>query len=366
MKDIIIAINPGSTSTKFAAYKMRTELFCTTIKHSNEELAKYPRIIDQYKFRADLIAEGIERAKISDDSIAAVVGRGGLLYPLKEGGTYEVNDEMVEDLRNAVQGEHASNLGALIAREIAAKAGCPAYIVDPVIVDEKMDVTRLSGFPGIPRKSIFHALNQRAVAKRFASSVGKEYPELNLIVAHLGGGISVGAHRKGRVVDVNNALDGDGPFSPERSGTVPAGDLVRLCFSGDFTKEEVLKMIKGNGGVVGYLGTNDMMAVEHRYLEGEEFPVLVMDSMAYQVASQICSLFAAYEGEHVDAVLLTGGLARCKPLVDKITWYLGSIRTEIQVYPGEDEMGALRDGAMFVLLGKEPVKTYKRPEGVGK
>jgi butyrate kinase len=364
MKDIIVAINPGSTSTKFGAYRMRNELFCTTIKHSNEDLAKYPKIIDQYKFRADLIAQGMTSANIALDSLAAVVGRGGLLYPLREGGTYEVNEEMVEDLQNAVQGEHASNLGALIAREIAAKAGCPAYIVDPVIVDEKMDVTRLSGFPGIPRKSIFHALNQRAVARRFSSSVGKDYFDLNLIVAHLGGGISIGAHRKGRVVDVNNALDGEGPFSPERSGTVPAGDLARLCFSGDFTKEEVLKMIKGNGGVVGYLGTNNMIDVERRYVEGEEFPVLVLDSMAYQVACQICSLFPAFESMTVDAIILTGGLARCKPLVDKIMYYTSSTKIEVAIYPGEDEMGALRDGAVSVLVGKEKAKTYKRPAGV--
>ena len=266
MKDIIVAINPGSTSTKFAAYKMRTELFCTTIKHSTEEVGRFERIIDQYKFRADLIISGLTKANITPDKIGAVVGRGGLLYPLMA-GTYSVNEEMIEDLRNAVQGEHASNLGALIAREIADSAGCEAYIVDPVIVDEKMDVTRLSGFPGLTRKSIFHALNQRAVAKRFAGVAGKDYKELNLIVAHLGGGISIGAHRKGRVVDVNNALDGEGPFSPERSGTVPAGDLARLCFSGDFTREQVLSMIKGQGGVVGYLGTNNMIEVEERYIE---------------------------------------------------------------------------------------------------
>ena len=361
MREIIVVINPGSTSTKFAAYRRKKEIFTATIKHSTEELAPFERIIDQYRMRSDLILRGLGEHGVKLEDVAAVVGRGGLLYPLSEGGTYQVNDEMVEDLRNAVQGEHASNLGALIARETASKAGCPAFIVDPVIVDEKMDVTRLSGFPGLERKSIFHALNHKAVAKRYAAETGRSYDKLNLIVAHMGGGISVGAHREGRVVDVNNALDGDGPFTPERSGTAPVGDLIRLCFSGKHTKEELLKMNKGKGGVVGYLGTNNMMEVERRYLAGEPFVALVFKSMAYQIAREICSFLPAFEGRKVDRVILTGGLARCEPLVDLIVHYLSSSSLQVTVYPGEDEMGALRDGALSVIEGREKAKTYRRP-----
>ena len=239
---------------------------------------------------------------------------------------------------------------------------CEAFIVDPVIVDEKMDVTRISGFPGLERRSIFHALNQKAVAKRFASRVGKEYDELNLVVAHMGGGISVGAHREGRVVDVNNALNGDGPFTPERSGTVPAGDLVELCYSGKFSKDEVLRMIKGKGGVVGLLGTNDMIDVETRCLDNDAEALLVVNSMAYQIAKEICSLLPAFEGRKVDRVLITGGLAYFTELVDKIETYLETSGLEITSFPGEDEMGALRDGGLAVILGREVAKEYSRPE----
>ncbi len=360
MADVIVVINPGSTSTKFAAYKRKTEIFSVTVKHSNEELAPFTRIIDQYKMRAEIILNGLGEHRVKLESIAAVVGRGGLLYPLPEGGTYNVNDKMIDDLYNAVQGEHASNLGALIANEIAVKAGCPAYIVDPVIVDEKMDVTRLTGFPGLVRRSIFHALNHKAVAKRYATEVNKPYDKLNLIVAHLGGGISVGAHREGKVVDVNNALDGDGPFSPERSGTAPVGDLIRLCFSGKYTKEELLKFNKGSGGVVGLLGTNDMLDVENRYLAGEEKVVIIVKSMGYAIAKEICGLLPAFEGRKVDQVILTGGLARFKPLMNIILYYLDSAGLIATIYPGEDEMGALRDGALRVIDGIEKAKDYNR------
>ena len=360
MREIIIVVNPGSTSTKFAAYRKKVEIFSSTIKHSADELAPFKKIIDQYKMRARLILDGLTEKNISLEDIAAVVGRGGLLYPFKEGGTYIVNELMMEDLRNAVQGEHASNLGALIANEIALKSGCSAYIVDPVVVDEKMEVTRLTGFPGLERKSIFHALNHKAVAKRYAKDIHKPYEKLNLIVVHLGGGISIGAHREGRVVDVNNALDGDGPFSPERSGSAPVGDLIRMCYSGKHTLDEMKKMNKGRGGVVGYLGTNNMIDVERAYLAGDVKTTLVFKSMAYQIARNICSLLPAFEGRSVEQVLISGGLARSKPLIKLIIDYLSTSGLQVTVFPGEDEMGALRDGAIRVLTGEEKAKTYNR------
>jgi len=360
MKEIVVVINPGSTSTKFAAYRGAQEIFSTNAKHPTEQLKPYPKVIDQYKFRADLILTGLAEHKVPLSEVAAVVGRGGLLHPI-EGGTYVVNEEMIEDLRNEVQGEHASNLGGLIANEIAQKAGCKAFIVDPVVVDEKMDVTRISGYPGLYRRSIFHALNQKAVAKRYAADCGKPYDSLNLIVVHLGGGISVGAHRQGRVVDVNNALNGDGPFSPERSGTAPVGDLIKLCFSGKVTLQEALKMNVGKGGIVGLLGTNDMMDVENRFLAGDPQVTIAYRSMAYQVSKEICSDIAAFEGAKIDAILLTGGLARSKPFIDLISHYCSSSGLPIKVYPGEDEMAALREGVMRVLDSSEACKQYSRP-----
>ena len=286
----------------------------------------------------------------------AIVGRGGLLKPIVS-GTYSVNDNMLKDLKENVQGEHASNLGAIIANEIARSINKPAFIVDPVVVDEMEDIARLSGVPELPRKSIFHALNQKAVAKRYAQENMKNYEDINVIVAHMGGGVSVGAHKNGRIIDVNNALDGEGAFSPERSGGIPSGDLARMCFSGKYTLEEILKKITGKGGFVAYLDTNDGRIVRQLASEGDMKAKLVYEAMGYQVAKDIGAAAAVLCGK-VDAIILTGGIAYEKMMVDIIKEKVEFI-APITVYPGEDEMLALAQGALRVLNGQEEVKEYK-------
>jgi butyrate kinase len=356
MEYYILAINPGSTSTKVAVFKGNDLEFEDTLRHSAEELAPFPRIADQYEFRKTVIIQALSNRQFSLEHLSAIVGRGGLLRPIP-GGTYLVNDAMVRDLHLAERGEHASNLGGLLARELGDQLGVPAYIVDPVVVDEMHDIARISGHPAIERRSIFHALNQKAVAKRYAQSMERSYTELRLIVAHLGGGISVGAHSMGKVIDVNNALDGEGPFSPERSGGLPVGDLVRLCFKGDYTQGEIKKMITGRGGLVAYLDTNDGRQVRTRILSGDAQAELVFRALAYQVAKEIGSMAAVLKGK-VDAVLLTGGLAYDQeyliPWIKEAVAFLGPVH----VVPGEDEMTALSEGALRVLSGQEEPAQY--------
>lgn len=351
----ILAINPGSTSTKIAVYDNDQEVFETTLRHSTEEINQYETIFDQYDFRKEVILKALDENNINLSKLSAVVGRGGLLKPIA-GGTYLVDEKMLEDLKVGVLGEHASNLGGVLAYEIAAKLNIPSYIVDPVVVDELDEVARISGMPEIERKSIFHALNQKAVARRLANELNKEYSDLNLIVAHLGGGISVGAHKAGRVVEVNNALDGDGPFSPERTGGVPIGDLAKMCFSGKYTHAEIKKMIKGNGGLNAYLGTNDGRDVIKMINDGNENAEIVFKAMAYQVAKYIGSCAAVLHGK-VDGIILTGGLAYGKELVSWITEAVEFI-SKVYVYPGEDEMKALSEGGLRVLQGKEEARRY--------
>ncbi len=283
------------------------------------------------------------------------MGRGGLLKPI-EGGTYQVNDRMLEDLRAGLLGEHASNLGGILAFEISKAIGKKSFIVDPVVVDEMQDLARISGLKGIERKSIFHALNQKAVARKYAKSIDRKYEELNLIVAHLGGGVSVGSHEKGRVVDVPNALDGEGPFSPERAGSLPVGDIVNICFSGKYTKEEVKKMLKGNGGIVSYLNTNDAREVEERIDKGDEDARLIYYAMAYQVAKEIGASAAVLKGK-VDGIIITGGIAYDKKFTSWIEERVSFIAPVI-VYPGEDELTALAEGGLRVLRGEEEAKIY--------
>ncbi|OJV61760.1 MAG: butyrate kinase [Clostridiales bacterium 38-18] len=352
----ILAINPGSTSTKIAIYDNEKEVFETTLRHSNEEIDKYEKITDQYDFRKDVILNALNENDINLTKLSAVVGRGGLLKPIK-GGTYRVNDLMIKDLIAAQMGEHASNLGGMIANEIANQLNIPAFIVDPVVVDEMEDVARISGMPEISRKSIFHALNQKAVARRYAKETGRPYSELNLIVAHLGGGISVGAHENGRVIDVNNALDGEGPFSPERTGGLPVGDLAKLCFSGKYSHADIKKMIKGKGGLVAYLGTNDGRDVVKMIESGDENAKLIFEAMAYQVAKEIGSCAAVLKGK-VDAVILTGGLAYGEMLT---TWIKNRVSfiSDVIIYPGEDEMSALALGGLRVLREEETPQEYK-------
>ncbi|WP_350344692.1 butyrate kinase [Proteinivorax tanatarense] len=351
----ILTINPGSTSTKIAVFEGDNPLFEETLRHSAEEIAKYDSIIDQYEFRKEVILNSLDSQGINLSKLSAVVGRGGLLAPMA-GGTYEVNEKMLEDLKVGILGQHASNLGGIIANEIAKQLNISAYIVDPVVVDEMEDVARISGMPEIERKSILHALNQKAVARRAAEELGGDYKDFNLIVAHMGGGVSVGAHKSGKVVDVNNALDGEGPFSPERSGGLPVGDLVKLCFSGRFTQEEIKKKITGKGGLVAYLGSNDGREIQEMVDSGDKKAALVYEAMAYQIAKEIGSCAAVLKGE-VDGVVLTGGLAYDKGLVKWISDRVDFIG-KVMTYPGEDEMLALAEGGLRVLQGKEKAQTY--------
>lgn len=352
----ILAINPGSTSTKIAIYDGEKPVFETTLRHSSDEIGKYKTVYDQYEFRKNVILDVLDENGINIRKLGAVVGRGGLLKPI-EGGTYTVNDLMVEDLKVGVLGEHASNLGGIIAREIASKLNIPSFIVDPVVVDELSDVARVSGMKEIERISIFHALNQKAVARRAALEINKDYEDVNFIVAHLGGGVTVGAHKKGKVVDVNNGLDGEGPFSPERSGGLPVGALVKMCFSGDYTIDQIKKMITGKGGLVSYLDTNDGRKVSEMINEGNEEAKLIYDALGYQVAKEIGACSAVLKGD-VDRIIITGGLAYDTDLIAFIKDMVGYI-AEIIVYPGEDEMKALVEGGLRVLRGEEEPKTYK-------
>lgn len=352
----LLVINPGSTSTKIAIFDNEKPVFEEVIRHSSEELAPYPTIFSQYQFRKEIILETLNKKDINLTKLSAVVGRGGLLHPIPS-GTYEVNDKMIEDLRLGLFGQHASSLGGVLAREIASQLNIPAYIVDPVVVDELEDVARISGMPEIERISIFHALNQKAVARRAARDLGKPYEELNLVVTHTGGGISVGAHKKGRVVDVNNALNGEGPFSPERAGTLPAEGLIKLCYSGRYTLDEMKKKIAGKGGLVAHLKTNDAREVERMIEDGDKHAELIYRAMAYQIAKEIGSCAAVLEGK-VDAIVLTGGIAHSKMLTG---WIIERVEfiAPVLVYPGEDEMTALAEGGLRVLRGEEKVKVYQ-------
>ena len=353
----VLAINPGSTSTKIAVYHDTSPVFIQTIRHTADELSIYERVTDQYEFRKNLIMQQLHNADIDINSLNIIMGRGGLLKPV-ESGVIEVNEKMVQDLKSCKYGEHASNLGGILAYDIARSVeGAKAYISNPVVVDELSDLARLSGHPKLPRRSIFHALNQKAVARHHAKSIMKKYEELNLIVVHLGGGITVGAHKKGRVVDVNQGLDGDGPYSPERSGTLPVGDLVRLCFEGKYTEKEILKMITGKGGMVAYLDTNSATEVAKRAAEGDEYAKLIYDGMAYQVGKEVGAMAAVLKYE-VDGILITGGIAHDKYFTNQIISYIHRI-APVHVYPGEDEMAALAMNAVRVVKGELPVKTYE-------
>ncbi len=350
-----LIINPGSTSTKLGIFEDETLLMDETLRHSTEEIAQYASIIDQKDFRKNIILDFLKEKNIDVKSFDVIVGRGGLLKPIP-GGTYAVTDELVKDLEIGKQGQHASNLGGLLAKEIADQIGVPSYIVDPVVVDELAPVARISGIPEIPRISIFHALNQKAVARRYAKESGKKYEDLNLIVVHLGGGVSVGAHDKGRVVDVFNALDGDGAFSPERAGGVPTGGLIRLCFSGEYTEKEVMKKAVGNGGFNAYLGTNDAREVIKRIDDGDAKAKEVMDAFIYQLSKNIGAMAAVLKGK-VDQIIITGGIAYNERVTNAIKDHVGFI-AGVTVYPGEDELLALAQGALRVMNGEEKAQEY--------
>ncbi|MEG1870611.1 MAG: butyrate kinase [Peptostreptococcaceae bacterium] len=352
----LLVINPGSTSTKIGVYDGENEVLVDTLRHSSDEILSYKTIYDQKSFRKNVILDVLKNKEFDITTLDAVVGRGGMLKPMP-GGTYEVDDSMIEDLKSGVQGQHASNLGGILSREIADELGVRAFIVDPVVVDELQDVARISGVPELPRKSKFHALNQKAVAKRYGVESGKGYENLNLIVVHMGGGVSVGAHKNGKVIDVNNALDGDGPFSPERAGSVPVGDLIKLCYSGKYEENEIFSKIVGKGGYVAYLNTNDAREAARLKDEGDKYGSLVYDAFIYQVSKEIGSMSVVLNGR-VDAIILTGGIAYGKQVCEDIKSYVEWI-APITVYPGEDELLALAQGAIRILSGEEKAKNYK-------
>lgn len=357
MQDVqIIAINPGSTSTKIGVFQNENPIFLKNINHEVEELEKFERITDQFQYRKDLIIHQLESAEINKEKVKAIVGRGGLLKPI-ESGVYIVNEKMKEDLRNNTRGEHASNLGALIADDLTKYLPyAKAYIANPIVVDELDDIARISGHPLFERVSIFHALNQKAVARNHAKTVQKKYEEMNLIVVHMGGGITIGAHHRGKVIDVNQGLDGEGPFSPQRSGTLPCGDLVRMSFSGKHSEKEMLKMITGEGGMFAYLGTTNAHDVELKAIAGDKKAEMIMDAMAYQIAKYIGAMYTVMFCE-VDAILITGGLAHGKWFVNKVIDRVYKI-APVHIYPGEDEMKALASNGLRVVRGETEAKVY--------
>ena len=350
-----LIINPGSTSTKIGVFEDETLLFEETLRHPTEEISKYASIIDQKDFRKDIITNFLAEKNCGIETFDVIVGRGGLLKPIP-GGTYAVSDDLLADLKAGVQGQHASNLGGILAREIADQIGVPSYIVDPVVVDELTDVARISGVPELPRRSIFHALNQKAVARRYAKEQGGKYEDYNLIVIHMGGGVSVGAHEKGMIVDVNNILDGEGAFSPERAGTVPAGDLIKMCFSGKYTQQEIYKKICGKGGYNAYLGTNDHRDVMKMVADGDPYAKVIMDAFFYQLAKDAGAMATVMCGK-VDQIILTGGIAYSEDAVARLSERLAWI-APITVYAGEDELLALVQGALRVVNGEEAAKEY--------
>lgn len=350
-----LIINPGSTSTKIGVFEDETLLFEETLRHSTEEISQYASIVEQKDFRKNIIVSFLKEKNMDIHSLDVIVGRGGMLKSIP-GGTYAVSDALLQDLKIGRQGQHASNLGGILAKELADSIGVPSYIVDPVVVDELIPIARYSGVPELPRVSVFHALNQKAVAKRYAKESGKAYQDLRLIVVHMGGGVSVGAHEYGKVIDVFNALDGDGAFSPERAGGVPSGALIKLCFSGQYSQDEVYKKICGKGGFNAYLGTNDMRDVEKMVDEGDAHAKELRDAFIFQVAKDIGSMACVLNGK-IDAIIVTGGIAYDKGVVaglkERAEWI-----APFTVYPGEDELLALAQGALRVMNGEEEAMEY--------
>lgn len=354
----IFVINPGSTSTKFSVSDGQAMIWNTTVHHPADELAGFNHPNEQLDYRNRAMHRAIEEAGLDISEFDAVIGRGGLLRPTP-GGVYEVDEYIIHDLVHAEM-EHVCNLGALLADILAKEVGCRSFIADPEVVDEFMPEARLSGLPMLERRSVFHALNGKAVARLYAREIGRRYDELNLIVVHMGGGISVAAHRMGKVVDVNNALNGDGPYAPERAGTLPADQFAELCFSGKYTLREIKKMINGRGGLAAHLGTNDTRLIEQKALVGEEPYKGVLEGMLYGTAREIGARSVALRGK-VDAIIITGGIAHSKYCVDRIVEWAGFIGPVV-VRPGEDEMFSLAFNAACALTGELPISIYD-PDG---
>ena len=349
----ILSINPGSTSTKIALYEDESLIFQKTIRHSSEELAVFTDVFSQFEFRKKLILDVLKMENISLNEFSAIVGRGGMLRPV-ESGVYEVNDKMLSDLQ--IADSHASNLGALLASSIAKENPvCRAFIADPVVVDELQEVARISGLPMFPRKSAFHALNQKAIARKYAAENNDEYENLRLIVAHLGGGISIAAHEYGKVIDVNQGLNGYGPFSPDRSGTVDAGALVKLCFSGKYTQEQINKLLNGCGGLMAHLGTNNVAEIEQLAQNGNHKAKILLEAMAYQVAKEIGAMHVVLNC-NTDAIIITGGIAYCEFVTNEIVKRVSGL-AKTAIFSGENELESLAFAGLRVLRG-EKAKDY--------
>lgn len=349
----ILAVNPGSTSTKLAVFDDETLVAERAIHHERGRIGAGD-FAGQKSIHKETVMHALSEMGVDPSTLSAVVGRGGLIQPI-DSGTYFINERMLKDLQETAE-THASSLSGIIAADIAKDLGIPSYVVDPVVVDELDQYAKLTGFPGIERRSVFHALNQKAVARKVAKKMGMPYENGRFIVAHMGGGITVGAHRYGRVIDVNDALAGEGPFTPERAGTIPTVPLIQLCFSGAYTEEELIKKMRRGSGLTGYLGTNDLQKVERLIKEGDEYATLVLESMAYQVSKEIGAMAAVLEGR-VDAIILTGGLANSVRFTGCIKQRV-SLIAPIEVIPGEEEMLALAQGALRVLRGEEKAKDY--------
>lgn len=350
----ILAIDPGSTSTKIGIHR-EGETVKACIEHPRRETERFASVLEQFDYRLECIDSCLREAGADRLRWDAVVGRGGLLRPVA-GGVYLVDEAVVRDLSAGVSGEHAANLGGVLAQTIASRHGAPAYIVDPPVIDEMWPVARLSGLAGIERKSMFHALNQKAVARDVALELGRDYQDINLIVVHLGGGITAGAHRNGLVVDVNNGLNGDGPFSPERTGGLPLAGVLQLLEQGVMTVGELKATIPRSGGVYSYLGTADMREVEARAAEGDQQARLVLDALVYQVAKEIGGLAAALDGE-VDGIVLTGGLAFSEMITAALRAKVEFI-APVFLRPGEHEVEALIGAALRVATGAETARLY--------
>lgn len=351
----ILVVNLGSTSTKVAVYESEKMLFTESVNHAADELKQYKTIIDQYELRKNTILGVLSANGLPLDGFDAVASRGGNTKPIP-GGIYEICPALIDDMKSGKFGQHPNMCGGIFAYELGKTHTIPALTVDPPTVDEMCVSAHYSGIPQIRRQSSFHALNSKATARKIAARLGKDYEDVNLITAHLGGGISIGAHRKGEVIDVNNSLDGDGPFSPERAGAVPAGDLVRLCFSGEYSREQVLKLLQGGGGLVAYLGTTSGLEIEKRIAGGDTVAAEVFEAMAYQVAKEIGACATVLKGQ-VDAIALTGSLAYSTRLTESLKEKVSFI-AQVLLDPGENEMEALATGAMRYLNGEEKLSTY--------
>lgn len=350
----VLVINPGATSTKFAVYDGEKIVLKKTVEHSVADTSGFVKVVDQYEYRLRLILKQVAAEGVDIATLKTVVARGGILKPLR-GGTYCINQDMVDDLKAAQFGEHASNLGAVMAYGLAETLKIPSYIVDPVSVDEMEPVARISGLPDLPRISLSHALNIKAVARKVANQLGKNYEDMNLIVAHLGTGVSVTPHKMGRMIDVNNAKE-EGPFSPDRCGGLPVGQFLKLALSGKYTSAELREKLSNKGGIYAYLGTTDIREAFAMADEGNVEAKLVLDAFCYQVAKEVGAMATVLAG-NVEHIILTGGIAHSERITDEIKNRVVFI-APVTVVPGEEELEALAFGALRVLRGHEQAQNY--------